>query len=79
MPAERRAGAVGGQLDELELVRNIQLAREIRKEDDARLQRGDQKRLGVAVVVGDLAGQLGDALRDLLGGEVAVADGRVAG
>jgi hypothetical protein len=77
--AERRAGAVGRQLDELELVRNAQLARKIREEDDARLQRRDQKRLGFAVVVGDLARQLGDALGDLLGGEVAVADDWVAG
>ena len=74
MPAEGRVGAVGRELDELELVEDVQLAREVGQEDDARLQRRDQQRLARAVVVRDLVRQLGDPLRDLLGGEVAIAD-----
>jgi hypothetical protein len=71
---ERRAGAVAGQLDELELVWDLELAREIGQEDDARLEWRDEERLALAVVIVDLLGQLRNPLADLLRGEVAVAD-----
>jgi hypothetical protein len=77
--AERRVRSVPSELDELQLVRDVELAREIGEEDDACLQRRDQQRFARLVVVGDLVGQLRDALGDLLGGEVAVADLRVGG
>jgi hypothetical protein len=71
---ERCAGAVAGQLDELELVWDLELAREIGQEDDARLEWRDEERLALAVVIVDLLGQLRNPLADLLRGEVAVAD-----
>jgi len=77
--AERRVGAVGGQLDELELVRDLQLARQVGEEDDAGLERRDQERLALAVILADLLGQLGYPFRDLLRGEVAVTDARSVG
>jgi len=77
--AERRVRAVSGQLDELELVRDLQLARQVREEDDAGLERRDQERLALAVVLVDLLGQLGYPFRDLLRGEVAVTDARSVG
>ena len=79
MAAERRVGAVSGELDELELVRDLQLARQVREEDDAGLERRDQERLALAVVLVDLLGQLGYPVRDLLRGEVAVTDARSVG
>jgi hypothetical protein len=60
-------------------VRHIQFSRQVGQEDDAGLQRGNEERLPVAVVVVDLLRKLRDPLRDLLLGEVAVADARVAG
>jgi hypothetical protein len=77
--AERRVWAVSGQLDELELVRDLQLARQVGEEDDAGLERRDQERLALAVVLVDLLGQLGYPFRDLLRGEVAVTDARSVG
>jgi hypothetical protein len=75
--AQRRVRSVPRQLDELQLVRDVELAGEVGEEDDACLQRCDQEWLARLIVVGDLVGELGDALGDLLGGEVAVADLRV--
>jgi hypothetical protein len=60
-------------------VGQVELAGEIGEEHDARLEGRDQQRLARPVVVGDLLGQLGDPLGDLLGGEVAVADDWVGG
>jgi len=77
--AEGRVGAVSGQLDELELVRDLQLARQVGEKDDAGLERRDQERLALAVILVDLLGQLGYAFRDLLRGEVPVADARSVG
>jgi len=77
--AERRVGAVSGQLDELELVRDLELARQVGEEDDAGLERRNQERFAPAVVLVDLLGQLGYPFRDLLCGEVAVADARSVG
>jgi hypothetical protein len=77
MAAERRVRAVRRQLDELELVRDAEPAREVGEEDDARLERRDEERLALVVVLRDLVRELGDACSDLLGREVAVADLRV--
>jgi hypothetical protein len=60
-------------------VGHAELPREIGHEDHARLERGDQQRLARAVVLGDLVGQLGDPVGDLLSGEITVADARVVG
>jgi hypothetical protein len=79
MAPERRVRPVRRQLDELELVRDVELAGEIGEEDDARLERRDQDELALVVVVRDLVCQLGDACGDLLRREVAVADLRVCG
>ena len=79
MAAEGRVGAVSGQLDELELVRDLELARQVGEEDDAGLERRNQERFAPAVVLVDLLGQLGYPFRDLLCGEVAVADARSVG
>jgi len=54
--AERRVGAVSGQLDELELVRDLELARQVGEEDDAGLERRNQERFAPAVVLVDLLG-----------------------
>ena len=79
MTAQRCVRSVTGQLDELELVRSLEFAGEVGEEDDARLERRDQERLGRFVVVIDLVSKLGDALGYLLGGEIAVADSRIVG
>jgi hypothetical protein len=60
-------------------VRDLQLARQVGEENDAGLERRDQERLALAVVLVDLLGQLGYPFRDLLRGEVAVADARSVG
>ena len=79
MAAERRVRAVRRQLDELELVRDVELTGEVGEEDDAGLQRRDQERLALVVVLRDLVRQLGYPFRDLLRGEVAVTDARSVG
>jgi hypothetical protein len=53
-------------------------ARQVGEEDEARLQRGDEERLSAFVVGGDLDAELGDAGRDLVGGEVDLPDAVVA-
>ena len=60
------------------MVRYRHGAREVREEDDARLQRRDEERLGSTVVPGDLVAELPDARMDLVGGEVDVADAGIA-
>jgi hypothetical protein len=75
--ARPRADAVARELDEVEGVVDRQRPREIGEEDDARLERGDEERLAPGVVGADLAAQLADARRDLLGTEVDVADAAV--
>jgi hypothetical protein len=66
--------AVAGKLDEVEPVRDVQRAREIGQEDDARLQRPDEDGLEALVVARDLPAQLGDSDLDLLRAEVDLAD-----
>jgi hypothetical protein len=69
---------VARQLDEVDLVRDRDRAREIRQEDEARLQEGDQEQLAALVVLGDLRAQLGDAFSQLLGAEEDLSGSRVA-
>ncbi len=68
------AGPVAGQLDEVDGVDDRQRAREVGEEDQARLQRADEQRLAAGVVARDLGAELTDACRELLGGEVDVAE-----
>jgi hypothetical protein len=74
VPAGARARAVAGELDEVDRVRDAEGAREVAREDDARLQRRDEERLATGIVVRQLARELGDARRQLAGGEVDPAD-----
>jgi hypothetical protein len=56
-----RVGAVvAGELDEVDLVRDRDRAREIGEEDEARLQQRDQQQLAVGVVARDLGAELVD-------------------
>ena len=66
--------AVAGELDEIQLMRDRDGAREVRDEEQRAFQRRDEDRLATGVVLGDLRAELGDARLDLLGGEVRVAD-----
>jgi hypothetical protein len=81
-PDRRRAARlvrrVAGKLDEVDVVEDRDRARQVGEEDEARLQRCDEERLPALVVGGDLGTQLGDAGCDLLGGEVDLADARIA-
>jgi hypothetical protein len=77
MPAG--AGAVvARQLDEVDLVRDRDRAREVGQEDEARLQEGDEQQLAAFVVLGDLRAELGDTLSQLPGAEEDVPESRVA-
>ena len=77
-PDRGRAAGLGrrvaGELDEVDVVQDRQRARQVGEEDEARLQRPDEQRLPALVVVGDLRAELGDACRDLIRGEVDLAD-----
>jgi hypothetical protein len=72
------AGCVARELEEVEPVRNAERAREVGEEDEARLQRRDEQRLAAVVVTGELAAELAYARRQLLAGEVDVAEARAA-
>jgi hypothetical protein len=74
MAARVGIGAVRGELDEVECLRDVDGARQVGDEDDARLQRRDQERLAALVVTGDLAAEFDDALAQLLTAEVDLAD-----
>jgi hypothetical protein len=65
---------VAGQLDEVDLVRNRDGAREIGEEDEARLQQRDQQQVASRVVLGDRGPELADASVKLLGVEEDLAD-----
>jgi hypothetical protein len=65
---------VAGQLDEIDLVRDRDRAREVGQEDDARLQQRDEEQLPLGVVAGDLGAQLVDPDPKLPRGEEDVAD-----
>jgi hypothetical protein len=68
---------VGGELEEVDAVRDRQRAGEVGEEDCARLERRDEQRLAARVGVGQLGAQLGDAAPDLVTGQVDVPN-RVA-
>jgi hypothetical protein len=70
----RRALAVRGELEEVELVRDLERAREVGQEDEARLQRCDEQRRAARVVARDVAPELADARVDLLPGEIDLGD-----
>ena len=74
----RIAGYSSDELDEVHVVEDRNRARQVGQEDEARLQRRDQERLPTLVVGGDLGAELGDTGGDLLGGEVDLADARIA-
>ena len=67
-------GAVRRELDEVEGVGDADGPRQVRDEDEARLQRRDEERLTAVVVADDLAPELTDAVGQLLPGEVDLAD-----
>jgi hypothetical protein len=68
------AGPVGRKLEEVELVRDLERAREVGQENEARLERRNEQRVRGGVVASDLRAQLGDAASDLLAREVDLAD-----
>ena len=68
---------VAGQLEEVELVRDGDRAREVGQEDETRLQRRDEEWILALVVAGDVGAELSDACGDLGGGEVDLPDARI--
>jgi hypothetical protein len=60
-------------------VQDRQRTREIGKEDEARFQRGDEKRLAALVVDRDLRPKLRDAGLDLVCSDIDLPDTSVAG
>jgi hypothetical protein len=74
VPARIGVGTVAGELDEVDRVRNRDCTGQIREEDGARLQRGDEQRFATGVVAGDLAAELRDTRRQLLTREVDLTD-----
>jgi hypothetical protein len=72
-------GPVARELDEVERMGDGDRAREIRDEDDAGLERGDEQRLATLVVLCDLAAELAYARRELLAREVDLPDRRRQG
>ena len=72
------AGCVARQLEEVEAGRDAQRAGEVGDEDDARLQRGNEKRLEPFVVARDVTPELADARLQLLAREVDRAEARAA-
>jgi hypothetical protein len=53
---------------------DLEGAREVGEEDEARLEAADQDRLAAGVVLADLLAELLDSRGDLVGGEVDLAD-----
>ena len=70
---------VAGELDEVDLVRDGDRAREVGEEDEARLQRRDEERLTAGVVGGDLTSELTDPRLQLLAREVDGPQARFGG
>ena len=77
--AAGRGARVAGELDEVEAVRDPDRSRQVGDEDEARLERGDEKWLPIGVVGGDLRAELDHAHCDVLRREVDLADRRVRG
>jgi hypothetical protein len=68
---------VARQLDEVDLVRNRDRPREVREEDEARLEQRDEQQITVGVILGDLRAELAHARVKLLRGQENVADAGV--
>jgi hypothetical protein len=64
---------VARELDEVDLVRDRNRAREVGQEDEARLQQRDEQQVAAGVVARDLGAELADARLQLLGGEKDLA------
>jgi hypothetical protein len=71
------APVVAGERDEVEVVDDRQPPGQVGDKDDRGLQRGDEDRLAALVVGGDLRAELRNPGRDLLRGEVGLADPRI--
>src|SRR5204863_7937763 len=71
--------AVAGEIEEVHRVRDLDRPREIRDEDEPALEHADEEEIASLVVLGDLAAKLPDSLRDLLAGQVDIADPRILG
>ena len=65
---------VGGELEEVDAVRNRQGAGEVGEKDGAGLERRDEQRLAARVGVGQLGAELSDAAPDLVAGQVDLPD-----
>jgi hypothetical protein len=76
--AAHRLSPVARELDEVELMRDPDRAREISEENEAGLQERDEEEVAVGVVGGDLRAQLADARPELVSPEEDLADARVA-
>jgi hypothetical protein len=70
----RVATRVGGELEEVDAVRDRQRTREVGEEDGAGLERRDEQRLAARVGLGQLGAELADAARDLVTGQVDLPD-----
>jgi hypothetical protein len=70
----RRAAVVGGELDEVEVMKDGSRPREICEEDEARLQRRDEERLAPVVLRRDLGADLLYSALNLVPAEVDLAD-----
>jgi hypothetical protein len=62
------------ELDEIQVVQNRRRAREVRKEDEARLERRDEQRLEAVVVRRNLGSEFRDPASNLVPAEVYLAD-----
>jgi len=70
---------VAGELDEIELVKQRDRAREVGDEEEGTLERRDEQEIEAGVVGGDVSTELGNARLDLLGREVGLPDADVGG
>jgi hypothetical protein len=75
--AARVGAVVAGQLDEVDLVRDRDRAREVREENEARLQQRDEQQLAALVVARDLRAELLYAAAQLVRAEKDLADSGV--
>jgi len=67
-------GAVRGELDEVDRMRDRDRAREVGEKDEARFQGCDEQRLASFVIANDLTTELAYARLQLLAREVDVAE-----
>jgi hypothetical protein len=72
--ADAAAAAVGGELEEVQLVWHADRARQVGEKDKARFEGSYEDRVLTAIVARDVLAELGDAAADLLPCEVDLAD-----